>query len=279
MEPEVWASIISSTGAIIAAIIAVIARKRELIARKDAEKAKMSGVGCLNAFGAREVVDASIPLDERVKLGLGIKEIRVLNFASSSILSPGIVDFIGLPSRSEFSDRIEDLVCKENIKLTLIINAPESEAAKEAITNGKIVNQNTDCQNRDQVFYQAYAGIQRRIRKNEIFYESFKKGNFKYRVTTVSLPYAIFQVKYEDETKNHIKIDLYSPYISSESKRRTFYIFSQIDPENYKFFEENFDNVYKNAMASTEEYQHTQRWIDKAGEFGKEKVPTLSCAD
>ena len=170
-----------------------------------------------NMLAAREDIEEKFSIDSRVRLGLGIKELRIMNFASTAILSPDIVDYIGQSSKNELSERIEKLLLKENVKLTLLITAPGSYAAEEAISSEKVINMNMDITNRKQIFYQAYAGIHSKIQENGIFNGCYKEGRFQYRITNIALPYAIFQVKYVDPRKDHIKIDLYSPYISRES--------------------------------------------------------------
>lgn len=222
-------------------------------------------------FGAREDVESQNGLDKRLKLGIGIKEIRILNYASTSVLTPSLVDFSNLTHCSNLSDRIKELVCKEGVKITLIINAPDCAAADEALRSEKIINMNIDGNNRGQVFYQSYKGIQEIIGENGAFYNSYKSKDFKYHITEVALPYAIFQVKHNNSKKDYVKIDLYSPYISNESKRRTFFIYRADDEKNYKFFEENFDNVCKNAILEKEEKKRAPQWLKAASNYSSGK--------
>ncbi len=257
-------AIIGAVGCIVAALIsrgsAKTVKKKEMTNRHDT---------CHPRFCSREELELEHPFDQRVQLGLGIKEIRILNYACNAILSPHIVDYIGMPSNRDFSDTIDKLVVDENIRLTIVITAPMSMAAEEALTSQKIVNLNTDTHNRNQVFFQSFSGIQNRIDVGGSFYHSYQSGRFNYRITQIALPYGLFQVKYNDPSKDHIKIDLYSPYISRESKRRSIFIYKATDPENYRFFEENFDNIFKNSLSLEEENIYLETWLNHSSSYSE----------
>ena len=268
---SVGETIISVIGKIVCTIISSLSRKKQHTKKnkkkQHVEVAEKSTKNGLKIFDSREKVESLVPLDERIKVGLGIKEIRILNFACTSILSPNLVDYNGLPTRSELYNRIEQLIHEENIDLAIVISAPESEGADDALNSEKIVNLNTDIKTRRQVFYQSYGGLQKKISAGGAFYNSYCSGRLKYRITKIALPYAIFQVKYKDSKKDHIKIDLYSPYISRESRRRSFFVYKNRDNDNYEFFNENFDNVFKNAMSKEEEDEYKEIWLAKAEEY------------
>ena len=263
MLPEIAiSSIVSIVGALITAAATIYASKMGKDAKKAREYAR-------NMFGSREQVESASPLEERVALGLGIKEIRMANFASNVWLNTELVDAEALPSRSALVKLMQELVEKENIRLTMVVTAPGSQAAKEAISSEKVININTTVEDREKLFYCAYYAIRQNIQPGGYLHNSFKEGDFKYRLTDISLPYGIFQVIYKDKTKNHIKLDLYSPYIAREKERRSIFIYEDKNPEDYNYFSKEFDNIFKNTISPTEEKEMEDIWLAKAEEYYK----------
>lgn len=254
---------------IIALLCALITAASTIYAGKMSKKAKDADEYVRKMFGSREQVEKASPLDERVALGLGIKEIRIANFTSNAWLNTELVDAEALPSRSALVQRMQELVEKENIRLTMVITAPGSQASKEAISSEKVININTTIEDRERLFYCAYYAIRQNIQPGGYLHNSFKKGDFKYRLTDISMPYGIFQVIYEDESKNHIKLDLYSPYIAREKERRSIFIYEKYNPEDYNYFSKDFDNIFKNTISPTEERNKENMWLETAEKYYK----------
>ena len=261
---EIWVPIVTTIIAGVFSVISTsIARIQISKANNRAKIAEDNERIAQNIFGSRENVDGSIPLEERIGLELGIKEIRILNLSSNTVLNPEIVDVSIKEKHNELSRRIEKLVVQEKIKLVMVIAAPDSEAAKEAVRTEKVINTRIHRNKRELVFYSAYAAIQEKIAQDGVFQDSYEKGRFVYRLTEDVLPYAIFQVKYEDSRKNHIKLDLYSPYIGGEKDRRTIYLYENKRSDDYRFFSENFDRIYNHAMSEEEELEKREEWLEK----------------
>lgn len=282
MSPEVYFSaIVTTIGTIITAVATIYASRKSkeadvelerakaetLKAQAEIEKAKESIKKSKNMFGSREHVESASPLDDRVAVGLGIKEIRIANYTSNVWLNTELVDAIGLSSRSALVQRMQELVEKENIRLTMVITAPGSQASKEAISSEKVININTTIEDREKLFYCAYYAIRQNIQPGGYLHNSFKEGDFKYRLTDISLPYGIFQVIYEDKSKNHIKLDLYSPYIAREKERRSIFIYEEQNPEDYNYFSKDFDNIFKNTISPTEEKKMEDEWLQIAEKY------------
>lgn len=270
--------IIPIVTAVISAVITGLftlysSRKEKEKVIKDADKmvkiAQENEQFARNTFGSREEVEKWSPMDERLNYGLGIKEIRIINFTSNTLLNPELVDMVGLSSRSVFSERIEGLVNKENVRLTLIITAPGSEAAKESIRSHKVININTTDEDREKVFYCAYDALKQKIMPGGVYHKSYTENNFVYKITDISLPYGIFQVIYEDSSKNHIKLDLYSPYITREKERRSIFIYEKKNPDDYAYFSNNFDQIMMNALTPAQEEKFAQQWMAKARTYYK----------
>ncbi len=71
--------------------------------------------------------------------------------------------------------------------------------------------------------------------------------------TDCAIPYALMIVTFNDDeeephARDHIKVDLLSPYLSDDLTRRSFYISRTEDPDNYNFFVDNYRAVKQNAM-------------------------------
>ena len=92
--------------------------------------------------------------------------------------------------------------------------------------------------NEEAVFLNTYANINRMIESGP-YKTASKERRFTFTVTECVLPYAMFQIVYDEENreKNHIKVDLYSCNMASSADRRTMVIFMREDQENYDFFE------------------------------------------
>ncbi|MBR6519192.1 MAG: hypothetical protein IKT63_05925 [Oscillospiraceae bacterium] len=256
-----------SVSDIIALLCALITAASTIYAGKMGKTAKDAIEYARNMFGSRESVESRSPLKDRVAPGLGIKEIRIANFTSNAWLNVELVDTDALSSRSEMVQLMEELITKEDIRLKMVITAPDSEAANEAIRSKKVINMHTTMEDREKLFYCAYYAIHNNIQPGGAFHKSFTENNFMYRVTDVAMPYGIFQVIYEDESKDHIKLDLYSPYISREKERRSIFIYKDKNPEDYNYFSKDFDNMFMNAISPTEEKKFAQAWVEKAKEF------------
>lgn len=248
--------------AVATAAVTLLATAGKLIrAKKRAETAEKNEQLARNAFGARDKVDNSIPLDERFAVGLGIKEVRIMNFASTTLLVPDVADTYGMRSSGELAERLEQLVCEENVRVRIIVTAPDSVAAREAVENEKVINVLVPHNARERIFYDAYAALRKKISEGGSFHESYQSGRFVYRLTEVALPYGIFQVIYDDPKKNHIKLDIYSPFITREKERRTIYIYESKSPEDYAYFSESFDRVYNKTLSAEEEAERRDLWL------------------
>lgn len=79
------------------------------------------------------------------------------------------------------------------------------------------------------------------------------------------MPYAIFNVEFEDDYKkfDHVKIDLYSSQIGNEDQRRSFIVWKEIDFENYSFFVQNFDTVRQaGAICEIVDVTKISKWLN-----------------
>jgi len=77
--------------------------------------------------------------------------------------------------------------------------------------------------------------------KNEVL-----NDNLTIKITEQSLPYALFIVCFNDEKRDYMKIDLYSPFVSENKDRPSFYIFRYTNPILFNHFVTTFENMWRN---------------------------------
>ena len=165
----------------------------------------------------------------------------MLCYANSIILSPGQnhVDLMAYDDNKSH-DVVYNILANSKTNVEMILTTPDSEAMKEAIKSKKLGNDAKE--NREQeIFYEARDNVKD---PESIFVKAARENRFKLYYTNISLPYALFITEYEDgyEFLDNIKVDLYSPYIGSSVRRRTFYVFRE-DTENFEFFLRNYEDI------------------------------------
>lgn len=68
--------------------------------------------------------------------------------------------------------------------------------------------------------------------------------------TECALPYALMIVTFKDApARDHIKVDLLSPYLRDDLSRRSFYIYRDQDPDNYGFFLQNYQDILRQSTS------------------------------
>ena len=60
------------------------------------------------------------------------------------------------------------------------------------------------------------------------------------------LSYSLFIVKFEDESWDYMKVDIYSPFVSENTERPSFYVFRNSDPMLFNHFDVTFEKMWKN---------------------------------
>ncbi len=220
-------------------------------------------------LGSRDEIEAVYTIEERFSMIEHIREVRFLNFASTVILTPDLVDphHAGAVILSEKINRLLEM----GKYVEFIITEPGSFAMKDAVD--KVAN-NTVGDNIEATFYAAYAGIIEKLKDHESpFYKAYtdRRRRFNYYVTDIALPFAIFITEYEKgyEKYNCIKIDLYSAELKAEKDRRSMYIMEANDPKNYEFFRNNYFDIRSRCCKDNHEPAHRREWLEKWDEIKK----------
>ena len=75
----------------------------------------------------------------------------------------------------------------------------------------------------------------------------YKNFNLIAKETDIALPYALFETIFEDDSKNHIKVDLYSPLTQNDDNRPSFMVYKSENPDLYKHFAGVIDSIIYQA--------------------------------
>ncbi len=180
-----------------------------------------------------------------------VNKITMICYTSATVTNTSYVTTDMYEKATSFSDEINYLLKNEkNFSCSLILTNPESKAASEAIYNGKLGNQKFNNSNIS-AFHSACISIKRKLEnKNDIFHKCYEEGRFNIKFTEISLPYALMKVEYNEKYNelNYIKVDLYSPFLPSNSLRRTFIVSKKYDPDNYQFFDNQITSIKENSI-------------------------------
>lgn len=248
---------------------------REIIKRKAntwlTSRGKLENdIASLNERFGRELVECVKRHDDFTGNSC-IKEINMVCYAATIIINTDVarIDRRAYDYRTMFNI-FAQLLKEERFIFRLVVNAPLSVASKDAVNYSKLGN-HALMDNEEAVFLNTYANINRMIESGP-YKTASKERRFTFTVTECVLPYAMFQIVYDEENreKNHIKVDLYSCNMDSSDDRRTMVIFRREDQENYDFFENQikFFNSREMRRRSFELIsQNHDRWMQAWTEY------------
>ena len=211
---------------------------REIIKRKAntwlTSRGKLENdIASLNERFGRELVECVKRHDDFTGNSC-IKEINMVCYAATIIINTDVarIDRRAYDYGTMFNI-FAQLLKEERFIFRLVVNAPLSVASKDAVNYSKLGN-HALMDNEEAVFLNTYANINRMIESGP-YKTASKERRFTFTVTECVLPYAMFQIVYDEENseKNHIKVDLYSCNMDSTVDRRTMVIFRREDQENY----------------------------------------------
>ena len=248
---------------------------REIIKRKAntwlTSRGKLENdIASLNERFGRELVECVKRHDDFTGNSC-IKEINMVCYAATIIINTDVarIDRRAYDYGAMFNI-FAQLLKEERFIFRLVVNAPLSVASKDAVNYSKLGN-HALMDNEEAVFLNTYANINRMIESGP-YKTASKERRFTFTVTECVLPYAMFQIVYDEENreKNHFKVDLYSCNMDSSADRRTMVIFMREDQENYDFFENQikFFNSREMRKRSFELIsQNHDRWMQAWTEY------------
>ncbi len=207
---------------------------------------RLARSNCNVIMEQRDKIHQHYPFESRFHIDDGnykfVRKIRLMNLTSNLLLTPQLSDAKHLgQSRGPLSETICRVLKETNALFELVLAEPNRANIKDCYT--KITNRNTE--KLEDVVYSSWETIYQEICSDSIYGQAYRENRFKCFFIKYGLPYALFNVEFDDEHSqyNHVKIDLYSLNIESEDQRRSFVIWKEDDSENYNFFVNNFDRI------------------------------------
>lgn len=193
----------------------------------------------------RRIADNNPPLSERWKFA---KEIWIVNFASTAFLASNSVVNENM-ARSKWKDIYIKKVL-EGCKFKFLLTEPNSFADFDA-SFSKMVTDPKKGINTSSLISQALKAFASDREKTLKEYNINDDDLIEYKTTDIVLPYGLIMVINDEEHSNldHIKVDLYSPFLSSDSERRSFIIYNDTSyNSNYDFFERQVRTLWKEGQ-------------------------------
>ena len=240
---------------------------------------------------ARGIIDSQYSLRERMgfcdegKAYENIIAIKILNLASLLILDPYLLE----PSTTDLDHlKLGEIIfhilennkteTKSLAKATSSIgemNSSTDEPSKRTVVelilprpsdnilNDYITKTAVEIQGKKSGIYAVHDTLYNLLKENTVIQAAVEDGRFRYQVTDICIPFAIFAVEYKHDFSflNHVKIDLYSSYPTDAKERRSMVIWQEQDGENYQFFLNNFNSIRDKATRPTEE--EMKKWAEK----------------
>lgn len=202
-----------------------------------------------------------------------VRKITMVCYTSASVINTRHVTTDMREKAYGLANYIDDSLRNDDeFEFSLVITNPASKAAAESIYNRKLGNPTFNNKNISS-FDSACDALCEKLNHDDDWNKCFNEGRFLCKVTDVSLPYALMKVEYVQpyENFNHIKVDLYSPFLSSNSLRRTIIVSTKYQPDDYYFFDNQIASIAETArdfsickLVSKEVTVHRCKEIEKA---------------
>lgn len=199
----------------------------------------------------KKALEDNFSLQEREQ---GARQIRLVNYAGTSFLAN---DKISTCYDREWEQWFKKALAG-GVHLDLVLTKPNTAAAQDA-ERYKMYPSKGLVEDKRNLILRNYEAIEEFIKE---------QPGLKViaRFTDIALPYALFETIFQDDTKNHIKVDLYSPLTQNDNQRPSFMVYNSRNPELYEHFstvinhiidvsEEMFNTVY-----SSKRKNETTNW-------------------
>ncbi|MCI8610244.1 MAG: DUF4062 domain-containing protein [Firmicutes bacterium] len=204
---------------------------------------------------SRKELQSDLAIGERLgmydKRYKAIRKIKIMNLAGNLMVNPNIADYGHLTDMGKI--KLADAMKKILEETPAIVHLILAEPNEHNIYDLPFKIFNSRPQTPEMCLFSALEVMQEMLTNGSIYQKAWEKSadiqsQFEFGVAKFVIPYAIFNVEFTDKYKyyNHVKVDLYCPALGDEDERRSFIIYQREDPENYKFFVDNFDRIAKN---------------------------------
>lgn len=192
-----------------------------------------------------------------------IKRIRMSCYAASIIFNPdrSMVDDKAFDNGILFNT-FGELLRDPSFRLEILINAPNSLGAKEAISNGMLGNNSLE-HYPEAVFLAAYAGLDRLINEVPEFKAAYKENRFHFYLTDIPMTGSIFQVEYKTDWSefDHVKYDFYSYGIDSGMDRLSMVFFKSDNRDNYNFIINSYIYIKSRRYSESRIKKNRAKWL------------------
>lgn len=175
-----------------------------------------------------------------------IKEVRIMNLASNIFLNPDMAIEGHLRYQRVGLDAcIKKLLEEGTAQVELMLLEPNPGNLKDVeskISNDRLAVKGKAVQG-------AWRALFDKVEQDELYKERVKEpSTFCYYAMKTSMPIGIISVKFggENSIRNFVHVDLYTAALDTEDNRRVINIWERNDPENYRFFVRNFDDIKRN---------------------------------
>lgn len=190
-------------------------------------------------ISSKKIVESKLPLEIREH---GAKAIRLVNYAGTSFLAGG---YVAVQYPDEWKEWFERTL-KGGTAIDIIITKQRSFAARDAAmykmypTKGQKIEP-------QKIIKKNYIALKQTKKKIDCLKKKNPNIHLNAYETKIALPYALLETIFKDENKNHIKVDLYSPYTNNDDNRPSFMVYKSENPELYAHFENVINAVICNS--------------------------------
>ncbi len=201
-----------------------------------------------------------------------LKQIRMSCYAASAIFCPNrdMVDDRAYDKGVLFNT-FGELLRDPEFSLEIMINAPGSRGAEEAIQNDMLGNRALE-DHPEGVFLGAYAGIVRLINEEPAFAEAYKGKRFRFYLTDTVMTGAIQIMEYKGPWSefDHVKFDLYTYNLESSMDRRTMHFFKRDNPDNFQHMLRAYNYMKRHTYKKDEIQKNHETWLRQWAELQEE---------
>ena len=214
---------------------------------------------------SRKAIHDHYSIDKRLHISDNLYKqiyfIRVMNLASNIIINPDIAAVGHITSNESLSVFIQKIMKETKSRIELMLVEPNEHNLNDLKT--KIANYRAGSSMG--TLYSALETLYNNLSDDTIYSQRARDNLFQLYVMKTSMPFGIFNVEFLGEASkyNHVKVDLYSASLYNEDDRRSFIIWQDDDPDNYKFFVDNFNSIKNNnQLCESPSIEQLKEWSD-----------------
>lgn len=204
-----------------------------------------------------------------------IREVRIVNLACNLVFNPHMEQPGQLPTGDvKLGDAIQDVLTYTNAAVRIAILKPTEKNLLDVET--KIANDVLGGSTREPV-WEAWRAMHQNLTEDTIyrdrscFTDESRRRRMRQPVTfrlyalTHTPTMGLFEMQYagDNSTYDHIKVDLYTPFLEADDERRSFVLWKAEDVDNYNFFHHLLDRALRDPKRCSEPTPNViGQWLD-----------------